>query len=134
MAWMVEAVDDSTDLFSVELDASRAAAAAALFVEHPHVNILQGDWRFLQQHGPFDLLVLDGGGKGKEPADDPPLDPVQWLSPGGMIVLDDFIPSGSSNASAHDSARRYWLENPALRSVELRLSGTLSTIVGTMRS
>jgi predicted O-methyltransferase YrrM len=131
LAWMVDAADESTSFVSVELDATRAAASAALFADHHHVEVLQGDWRILQQQGPFDLLVLDGGGKGKEPGDDPPLNPIEWLAPGGTIVLDDFIPSGSPNASAHDDARRYWLDNPALRAVELRLSDTLSTIVGT---
>jgi predicted O-methyltransferase YrrM len=127
---MVDAADESTSFVSVELDATRAAASAAVFARHHHVEVLQGDWRLLQWHGPFDLLVLDGGGKGKEPGDDP-LDPAEWLSPGGTIVLDDFTPSGSPNASAHDDVRRHWLDNPVLRAVELRLSRTLSTIVGT---
>src|SRR5580658_1589048 len=73
-----------------------------------------------------DLLVLDGGGKGKEPDDDPPLDPAAgWLALGGTIVLDDFTPSGQPGAPAHDPARRYWLEHPALQATELRLSPTL---------
>lgn len=132
LAWMVEATSASTSFVSIELDATRAAASAALFADHPNVRVLHGHWTRLRQHGPFDLLVLDGGGKGKEPADDPPLDPAGgWLAAGGTIVLDDFTPSGQPGASAHAEARRYWLEHPALKATELRLSPTLATVVGT---
>jgi predicted O-methyltransferase YrrM len=132
LAWMVEATDASTVLMSIEADATRSAASAALFADRANVRVLHGDWTALREHGPFDLLVLDGGGKGKEPADDPPLDPTHgWLAVGGTIVLDDFTPAGSSAAAAHDAARHYWLDHPALRSTELRLSPTLATVVGT---
>lgn len=74
---------------------------------------------------------LDGGGKGKDLPGDAPLDPAAgWLAMGGMIVLDDFIPAGQPGAGQHDEARRHWLDHPALRAAELRLSPTLATIVG----
>jgi predicted O-methyltransferase YrrM len=132
LAWMVEATDASTSFVSIERDTTRAAASAELFADHPNVRVLHGDWAELRAHGPFDLLVLDGGGKGKEPGDDPPLDPAGgWLAVGGTIVLDDFTPAGQPGASAHDEPRRYWLEHPALRATELRLSPTLATLLGT---
>jgi predicted O-methyltransferase YrrM len=131
LAWMVEATDPSTSFVSIERDATRWAASAAIFAEYPNVRVLHGDWTELREHGPFDLLVLDGGGKGKEPGDDPPLDPAGgWLGIGGTIVLDDFTPAGQLGASAHDEARRYWLDHPALEATELRLSPTLATVVG----
>jgi predicted O-methyltransferase YrrM len=131
LAWMVGATDGETTLTSVEVDRARAAAARDLFAGHPNVRITQGDWSELRASGPFDLLVLDGGGKGKEPGDGPPLEPADgWLALGGTIVLDDFIPADHADAGQHDRARRYWLEHPALRSIELRLSPTLATIVG----
>jgi predicted O-methyltransferase YrrM len=130
LAWMLDAAGESTSLVSVERDPTRAAASAELFASHPNVRVLHGNWTELRQHGPFDLLVLDGGGKGKEPADGPPLDPTDgWLAVGGTIVLDDFIPFDQPGASAHDHARRYWLDHPALQTTELRLSPTLSTLV-----
>jgi predicted O-methyltransferase YrrM len=133
LAWLVEATDTSTSFVSIEIDAIRAAAAADLFADHPNVRVIHGDWAELLAHGPFDLLVLDGGGKGKEPTDGPPLDPTGgWLAVGGTIVLDDFTPSGQPGASAHDEARRHWLEHPALRATELRLSPNLATLVGTL--
>lgn len=131
LAWMLGATDEPTSIVSVERDPGRAAASAALFAGQPNVRVIEGNWTQLREHGPFDLLVLDGGGKGKEPEDDPPLDPTDgWLAVGGTIVLDDFIPFGLPGASAHDHARSYWLDHPALQATELRLSPTLATLVG----
>ena len=62
---------------------------------------------------------------------DAPLDPAAgWLAVGGLIVLDDFIPAGAPGAAEHDAARRHWLDHPALKATELRLTPTLATIVG----
>ncbi|WKX15860.1 class I SAM-dependent methyltransferase [Streptomyces sp. NL15-2K] len=130
LAWMVEATDPTTSFVSIELDHGRASAAAELFADHPHVRVEQGDWRGLVEYGPFDLLVLDGGGKGKDPSVDSPLDPAAgWLAVGGTVVLDDFIPAGAPGAAEHDAARRHWLEHPLLSGTEIRLSPTLATIV-----
>jgi predicted O-methyltransferase YrrM len=130
LAWMVEATDPTTSFVSIELDHGRASMAADLFADHPHVRVEQGDWTGLVEHGPFDLLVLDGGGKGKDPSVDSPLDPAAgWLAMGGTVVLDDFTPAGCPGAPVHDAARRHWLNHPLLRATEIRLSATLATIV-----
>jgi predicted O-methyltransferase YrrM len=130
LAWMVEATDATTSFVSIELDHGRASMAAELFAGHPHVRVEQGDWTGLVEHGPFDLLVLDGGGKGKDPSVDSPLDPAAgWLAIGGTVVLDDFTPAGAAGAAEHDAARRHWLDHPSLHATEIRLSPTLATIV-----
>lgn len=130
LAWMVDAADPSTTFVSVERDAQRAATAAGLFADHPNVQVIHGDWTDLRAHGPFDLLVLDGGGKGKSPGDTA-VDPADgWLRTGGTIVLDDFTPMGEPGAPAVDDARRHWLEEAGLRAAEVRLSPVLATIVG----
>jgi predicted O-methyltransferase YrrM len=99
LAWMTDAVDLSTSLISIELDEGRAAAADDLFTGQEHVTVLQGDWTRLREFGPFDLLVLDGGGKGKDRAVDTPIDPTDgWLKVGGTVVLDDFLPAGQPGA------------------------------------
>jgi predicted O-methyltransferase YrrM len=127
LAWMVAATDESTSFVSVEIDVRRAEASARLFADLPNVRVVNGGWSELLAFGPFDLLVLDGGGKGKEPGDGPPLDPTAgWLARGGTIVLDDFRPDDA----AHDRARQYWLGHPALRATEVLLTPTLSTVVG----
>jgi len=131
LAFMTTATAPGTSLVSIELDEQRAAASAALFADHPRVRVLQGDWTGLRAHGPFDLLVLDGGGKGKDLSLDSRIDPTDgWLNIGGTLVLDDFVPAGEPGAEDHDDARRHWLEHPALRSTEIRLAADLATIVG----
>ncbi|GIG58306.1 transferase [Longispora fulva] len=96
----------------------------------PQVEVIGADWRELRGHGPFDLLVLDGGGQGKK--GEPPIDPAQWLRPGGMLVIDDFTPSTGwppTYAGEVDNPRLYWLTHPLLRAAEVRVTPDLVTIV-----
>lgn len=131
LAWMIDAADSGTSFVSVEMDQQRAAASAELFADRPEARIVHGDWTALGDYGPFDLLVLDGGGKGKDPSIDSPIDPADgWLAVGGTVVLDDFIPAGQPGATEHDQARQHWLNHPCLKATELRLSPTLATIIG----
>jgi len=131
LAWMIEATDPSTSFVSIEIDAARAAAVADFYRDFPNVHVVEGSWQKLVNHAPFDLLVLDGGGKGKDPAIDSPIDPLDgWLAIGGMVVLDDFIPAGEPGAEQHDRAREHWLSHPSLKSTEVRLSPALATIIG----
>jgi predicted O-methyltransferase YrrM len=131
LAWMIEATDPGTSFVSIEIDPDRAAAAAGFYRDFPNVHVVEGSWQKLMDHAPFDLLVLDGGGKGKDPAIDSPIDPSDgWLAMGGMVVLDDFTPAGQPGAEQHDPAREYWLNLPRLRATEVRLSPTLATIIG----
>lgn len=143
LAWMVSAVGPETRFVSVEVDAGRAAACQALFAHLPNVTVLQGDWRLIERHGPFDLLVLDGGGGGKR-ADDTPADPARLLKPGGTLVLDDFHPPFEfwpEEAAPRDeydrsttSSRAHWLQHPDLFAAEVRVHPMVSTILGTRKA
>lgn len=95
--------------------------------------LAQGARVRIEEHAPFDLLILDGGGHGKN---EPPIDPAQVLTPGGIVVIDDFTPADQwppLHEGLPDQARMWWLEHPALRAVELRLAYDLSTVVATRR-
>jgi hypothetical protein len=108
----------------------RADAARATFRDDPRVEVRHGDWRNLAGAGPFDLLVLDGGGQGK--GAEPPLDPAGWLRPGGLLVIDDFTPLTGWPPRLDgeiDTARLHWLDHPALRTTEIRLAPDLATLV-----
>ncbi|MFF5531474.1 O-methyltransferase [Streptomyces cinerochromogenes] len=133
LAWLASGAPAGVRLYSVERDPERARGAAEVFAGRPEVTVLTGDWRRIEEHGPYDLLVLDGGGQGKAPGD-PPADVERLLVPGGTVVVDDFTPA-SGRVPLHegrpDRARLHWLEHPALRAVELRLAADLSTVVGT---
>ncbi len=131
LAWMLDVTDASTSFVSVEMDQQRADRSAELFSPHENVRIVHGDFSELADFGPFDLLVLDGGGKGKDDGIENAIDPTAgWLAIGGTIVLDDFIAAGQPGAEVHDAARDYWLNHPALHATELRLNSETSTIVG----
>jgi len=143
LAWMASAVGPETRLVSVELDATRAAACQRLFAGLPNVTVLHGDWRVIATYGPFDLLILDGGGGGKR-ANDPPADPVGLLKPGGTLVLDDFHPPlefwpeaaapRDEDGRSATAARAHWLQHPALFATEIRVRPEASTILATRKA
>ena len=133
LAWLASGAHQDAHLVSVERDAERAAAAARLFRGYGNVEVLPGDWRRLREYGPFDLLVLDGGGQGKGPGDEP-LDPARWLVPGGLIVMDDFGPLTGwppRFGDGVDTARLHWLEHPLLRATQVRVTDQWSTLLAT---
>jgi predicted O-methyltransferase YrrM len=135
LAWLASGAREGVRLFSVERDAERARVAAEVFADRPEVEVIHGDWRRIEEHGPYDLLVLDGGGTGKTPGDDP-ADPARLLTPGGTVVVDDFTPATAwppLHEGAPDRARLHWLKHVALDAVELRLAEDLATLVGTRR-
>lgn len=135
LAWLASGMRAGATAVSVERDRSRAEASAALFAEAaPQVTVEHGDWTAIAAHGPFDLLVLDGGGQGK--AGDAAADPVRLLRPGGMAVIDDFTPADSWPPlfdGRPDEARLHWLEHPGLRTVEVPLSPDLAVLLCTRR-
>jgi predicted O-methyltransferase YrrM len=130
LAWMVSAAHPEARLFSVERDPGRALRAQEVFADEPRVRIRCGDWRGLGEDGPFDMLVLDGGGQGK--ATEAPLEPENWLRPGGVLVLDDFTPMTGwppRHGDEVDDARLHWLEHPRLRTTEVRVTPTAASLV-----
>jgi predicted O-methyltransferase YrrM len=130
LAWLATGAVPGTKLVSVEREPVRRTAAAEVFRSRPDVTILSGDWTTLAASGPFDLLVLDGGGQGK--GDEPPLEPRDWLRPGGSLVIDDFRPMDCwppTYQGDPDHARLHWLRHPDLLATELRLTPTLATVV-----
>lgn len=129
LSWMLTGASEETRFFSVEKDPARAIACQELFRDYDNVSIENDDWKALLAHGPFDLLVLDGGGSGKG---DAPVLASEALSLGGTIVIDDFTPFDDwppTHKGERDDARLFWLEHPNLLSTEIRLSSDLSTIV-----
>ncbi|GAA1910790.1 class I SAM-dependent methyltransferase [Streptomyces sodiiphilus] len=133
LAWLASGAPPGARLVSVERDPELARLSAALFENDERVKVVCGDWREITAHGPFGLLVLDGGGQGKT---DEPADVEQLLEPGGTVVIDDFTPCGSwppLHRGRPDRARMHWLDHPGLRAVELRPARDLSTVVGTRR-
>lgn len=131
LAWLASGAPSGTRLISVERDPERARVAADVFRDRDSVEVLQGDWRRIEEHGPYDLLVLDGGGQAKGNGT---ADPARLLAAGGTVVVDDFTPATTWPPrfdGAPDRPRLHWLEHPELRATEIRLAPDLSVIVGT---
>jgi predicted O-methyltransferase YrrM len=135
LAWLASAAAPGSTLVSIDRDPHRTAAVTALFQAEPAVQILTGEWPALRAHGPFDLLILDGGGQGKgNDPNDPPLNPAEWLRPGGLIVMDDFTPSTTwppMYQGRVDEPRRYWLTHPDLRATQINIAPDAATIFAT---
>jgi predicted O-methyltransferase YrrM len=134
LAWMLSAADPSTQLVSVEADAERAAAVRDLYSEYHQVTIVHGDWPAILSRGPFDLLVLDGGGSGKWQGDPRRVDPHTALRPAGTLVMDDWTPLDTwppNDDNEFEQSRLFWLQHPDLLAGEIRLSPSLSTIIAT---
>jgi predicted O-methyltransferase YrrM len=131
LAWIASGADPAAAILGVDHDPRLVAAASRVLATDPRVEILIADWRALARRGPFDLLVLDGGGHGKQGGER--IDPAVWLRPGGTLVIDDLTPFGSwppRYAGRLDSARLHWLEHPDLLTTEVRLTASSSTLVG----
>ncbi|WP_327001962.1 class I SAM-dependent methyltransferase [Dactylosporangium sp. NBC_01737] len=131
LAWLASGAHPRARIVSVEHDPTVAAVAAAVFAADPRVGILTADWRTLVRHGPFDLLVLDGGGHGKQGAE--PIDVEVWLRPGAVLVIDDFTPSRGWPplfGGQPDHARLHWLRHPAMLTTEVPLTPSSASLVG----
>jgi predicted O-methyltransferase YrrM len=130
LAWLASGAAAGARLVSAERDPGRAAAARAALAGDDRVSVLDGDWTRLAEHGPYDLLVLDGGGQGK--GDEPSADVDAWLRPGGLVVVDDFTPFRAwppEHQGRPDLARLHWLRHPRLLATEIPLTPTMATVV-----
>jgi predicted O-methyltransferase YrrM len=133
LAWLVAGRRPGTKVVSVERDEQRAERVSRLFAGVADVEIIHGDWTLIAEHGPFNLLVLDGGGGGKQGS---PAEPERLLAPGGSLVVDDFTPSTwpPTHSGSPDTARLRWLEHPALMATEVRLAPDLASVIATRRN
>jgi predicted O-methyltransferase YrrM len=127
-AWIVSALPPSVPFVTVELDGTRARAAADLFAEDENVQVLHGDWHELMpREAPFDLLFLDSGKQHPEVDGE---DVVGLLAPGATVVMDDLTPG----RPGPDPVRDFWLNHPEIAALELLTTPTTAAIVGTRRS
>jgi hypothetical protein len=100
----------------------------------PNVTVIEGDWTEIAREAPYDLLVLDGGGQGKNGG--PAADQETLLRPGGTLVIDDLTPASSwpPRYEGHpDPGRMHWLTHPVVDAAEVRLAPDLAALVATRR-
>jgi predicted O-methyltransferase YrrM len=125
-AWIVSALPPAVPFLTVELDETRARAAAELFAADENVTVLHGDWHeLIQPEGPFDLLFLDSGKQHPKLDGE---DVVGLLAPGATIVMDDLTPG----RPGPDPVREFWLNHPRIAALEILTTPTTAAIVGTL--
>jgi hypothetical protein len=106
-----------------------------VFAQVPSITVLTGSYMELHREGPFALLALDGGGAGEE--EEPPIEPADWLCPGGVLVIDDFTPAKGwppTYAGRPDTARLHWLDHPQLTATEICTQPGAAAIVAMPKS
>lgn len=135
LAWLASGARTGVRLVSAEHDWLLADTARGVFAEVPAVTVLHGDWRELGGEAPFALLALDGGGQGKG-AGDQPVNPREWVRPGGTVVMDDFTPTREwppRHDGRPDAARLHWLEHPDLLATMISTEPDAASVVAMLK-
>lgn len=131
-AWLRSGVRDGARILTAELDERLAGAAARIFEDDPSVEVLAADWSTLHDRGPFSLLFLDAG----QPADVRVEKVADLVEPGGLVVLDDFVPCASwppITGGRVDVLREEWLTDERFTAVEVMVAPDAATVIATRR-
>lgn len=132
-AWLRSGVrNDKARILTAELDPKLAKAAAEIFVDDPQVDVLQADWSTLMDKGPFSLLFLDSGDPAAVRVDKI----ADLVEPGGIVVLDDFVPCEMwppITGGRVDTLREEWLTDERFTTVEVMVAGDASALIATHR-
>lgn len=125
-AWIVSGLAAGARLLAVDHDPQAVEAIRQQFGDHGAVEVIEGDWRVILQHGPFNMLFVDVD----EAREHGVQDIVDALAVGGLAIIDDLDPLEAPREQ-QNPVREQWLENPRLRSVEVLVSPEASVILAT---
>ncbi len=130
-AWLSSGAGAQARIVSAELDPSLAGDVQQLFGDVDNVEVVAGDWTTLEQYAPFSLLFVDV----REVMEQ--IDVLaDLLAPGGIAVLDDFVPSPHWPPIADgqvDTIREQWLTDDRFAAVELLIDEGASLVIATRR-
>ena len=96
------------------------------------VEVIHADWRTLSSWAPFSLVFLDAGAAKQAPRSEV----IDWLEPGGLVVLDDFVPSSHwppFSDGRVDEVRRDWLSDPHFTAVDVMVAPDTAVVVAVRR-
>lgn len=130
-AWLSYGACKNSRVVSAELDPALAGDVQRIFVDVDNVEVVSGDWRALEQYGPFALLFIDMG-DGIASIDEI----AALLEPGGIAVLDDFVPSAAWPPIVDgvvDTVRANWLTDERFTTVEMMIDCDASLLIATRR-
>lgn len=131
-AWLRSGVRNGAMILTAELDPKLAEAAQEIFVDDPQVEVLAADWSTLRDKGPFSLLFLDSGTPAEVGADSI----ADLVEPGGIVVLDDFVPCAGwppVTDGRVDILREDWLTDERFTTVEVMVAPDASALIATRR-
>ena len=132
-AWLRSGVRaDSARIVTAELDEQLAKAAAEIFADDPLVEVEAADWSTLRSRAPFSLLFLDA----ETPGDVRPDNIADLVEQGGLIVVDDLIPSEVWPPIVYgrvDTLREEWLTDERFTTVEVMVAPGTSVLIATRR-
>lgn len=130
-AWLVSGAPKEARIVSAELDPSLAEDVQGIFAHVDNVEIIAGDWSTLEQYAPFSLLFVDVREVMEE------IDVLaDLLEPGGIAVLDDFVPSAFWPPIVDgqvDIVRERWLTDERFAAVEMLIDADASLLIATRR-
>lgn len=130
-AWLSSGASKQARIVSAELDPSLAGDVQKIFADVDNVEIVAGDWTTLEQRAPFSLLFVDV----REVMEQ--IDVLaDLLEPGGIAVLDDFVPSAHWPPIVDgqvDVVREQWLTDERFAAVELLIDEGASLVIATRR-
>lgn len=130
-AWLTSGAPKGTRIVSAELDPALAEDVQGIFADVDNVEIVAGDWTTLEQHAPFSLLFVDV----REVMEQ--IDVLaDLLEPGGIAVLDDFVPSVHWPPIVDgqvDVVREQWLTDERFAAAEMLIDESASLVVATRR-
>lgn len=131
-AWLRSGLAGDARIVTAELNARLAEAAAEIFTDDDHVEVLAADWSVLRGRGPYSLLFLDSG----SPQDVGVDQIADLVEPGGIVVLDDFIPCEVWPPISYgrvDTLREDWLTDERFTAVEVMVASDASVVIATRR-
>ncbi len=130
-AWLSSGAPKEARIVSAELDPALAEDVSQIFEDVENLQIVSGDWSTLEQYAPFSLVFVDV----REVMEQ--IDVLaSLLEPGGIAVLDDFVPSAHWPPIVDgqvDTVRERWLTDERFAAVELMIDEGASLLIATRR-
>lgn len=130
-AWLRTGAPKDTRVITAELDAQLAHGVMTMFADDD-IDVMHADWTSLAEHAPFSLIFLDAASAKSWPREDI----IELVEPGGMIVLDDFVPCAAWPPMAGgrvDTLRQEWLADDRFTAVEVMVAEDTSVIIAVRR-
>lgn len=130
-AWLTSGATKESRIVSAELDPALAEDVQRIFAGVENVEVVAGDWSTLEQYAPFSLLFVDVREVMQQ------IDVLaDLLAPGGIAVLDDFVPSPHWPPIVDgqvDTVREQWLTDDRFAAVEMLIDEGASLLIATRR-